>query len=425
MVGSLSMPNPANEQELKNLFALSPQLDWQRLQWQQLSQTGVPGARDQDWLHTPISAIFTNPTRPSLAQPMDDLSYESLSLHTDAYRLVFFDGKLQETLSDSIPAVTITSMAALSAEQSEQLRRSVNADPLCWLIDGMATTGVYVEIAAEQALDKPLYLFHLNSGNQGEVCSYRHHVHLKAQANATIIEHHVSLDLGGGTSLARLTLAVDDRAECEHIKLVEEGENQQHFAHNDINVAANAQATSHVLMLAGRMTRHQTSSALLGSEADIAMNSLALPTDDQVVETRTYLQHQASHCESNQQHKLIGQGRSKSTFDGMILVSPDAIQTNGQMDNHNLLLSDEARVFCRPKLEIYADDVKCSHGATTGELNPEQLFYMQARGINETQARQMLIQAFARDVLDAVSLKAVRDHAWQRVSARLTPVSQD
>ncbi|CAH0535750.1 FeS cluster assembly protein SufD [Vibrio stylophorae] len=421
MAGSLSS-NKAQMQplaSLEQLVAQSASYVWQQAAAQKLFEQGLPERRAPQWQHTSLSDLLVSPIHPCVSQTLNHDLFAQLNLPVDGYRLVFFDGQYQVRLSDWISHAKVTVLNELDDLQGQSLRDAISEDALSLLVDAVATAGAYIQLPSEKTLDKPIYLIHINSGNCGEMCAYRHHVCLHAGAKATVIEHHLSLNGSGGASVSRLTMDLAKGSHCDHIKLVEAGENQQHFAHNDIQLAASASAKSHLFLLSGKLIRHQTSSRLAGENGNASMNTLALPIGTQRIETRTLLEHQAAHCESEQLHKLIGQGQSQSVFDGMIWVSPDALKTNGQMDNHNLLLSEDARILCQPKLEIYADDVKCSHGATTGEIDPEQLFYLQARGIERRQAEQMLIHAFAADVVLSMNHDKVREHVLARVTELL------
>lgn len=149
------------------------------------------------------------------------------------------------------------------------------------------------------------------------------------------------------------------------------------------------------------------------------MNSLLLPVGREICDTRTYLEHNKGHCESRQLHKVMVRERGKAIFNGMIKVAKHALKTDGQMTNNNLLLSHLAEVDTKPQLEIYADDVKCSHGATVGRIDAEQLFYLQSRGINQADAQQMIIFAFAAEVTEAIHNEAIRKQVLARIAERL------
>lgn len=404
---------------LTRLSGLVGLRNWQQRGWHSLLDAGLPGESHEDWKYTSLLDFLKLPYCKPAKSNVHGISFESLSMVFDCYRLVFFDGEFQYDLSDDIPHTNIRLWETLSDTELDPMFDSLEQDTVSQLSDASATTGVVIDIEKGTRLDKPIYLFHLNSGASGELCSYRHHVKLAPQSQCNLYEHHTSLAQGGGVTCSRLTANVGENAHYSHFKLVEESKQQHHFGHNDITLAKNSQVRSHVFMLEGKLTRHTTSSSLQGSGGNAELNSLALPKQDQVFDTRTYVRHASSHCDSNQTHKIIGKDNGVGVFNGSILVDKHAIKTNGQMDNHNLLLSDEAQVNSKPQLEIYADDVKCSHGATTGQIDQNQVFYMQARGIPLQQAEKMITFAFAAELTDTIENDDIRQHIIRRIEQKL------
>ncbi|MDN3679684.1 Fe-S cluster assembly protein SufD [Vibrio tapetis subsp. quintayensis] len=400
---------------LTRLSGLVGQSSWQQSHWQSLLKLGLPDERHEDWKYTSLADFVQLPyCKPSHGN-VHGISFESLSMVFDCYRLVFFDGEFQHDLSDEIPNVDYELMTAETFDYGA----AIAPDMVSLLAEASATTGVHVRVRNNTQVKKPIYLFHLNSGGLGEWCSYRHHIELGQGAQCEVYEHHTSLALGGGVTCSRLSCEVGNGANYRHFKLVEESQQQHHFAHNDVMAQRDSQVRSDVFMLEGQLTRHSTSATLQGAGGYAQLNSLALPKQEQVFDTRTYIQHASPHCDSDQTHKIIGKDNGIGVFNGSILVDKHAIKTNGQMDNHNLLLSDLAQVNSKPQLEIYADDVKCSHGATTGQIDPSQVFYLRARGIPLAQAEKMITFAFAGELTDAIENDDVRQHIIRRIEQKL------
>ncbi|SON49813.1 Fe-S cluster assembly protein SufD [Vibrio tapetis] len=400
---------------LTRLSGLVGQSSWQQSHWQSLLKFGLPDERHEDWKYTSLVDFVQLPyCKPSHGN-VHGISFESLSMVFDCYRLVFFDGEFQHDLSDEIPNVDYELMTAETFDYGT----AIAPDMVSRLAEASATTGVHVRVRNNTQVKKPIYLFHLNSGGLGELCSYRHHIELGQGAQCEVYEHHTSLALGGGVTCSRLSCEVGNGANYRHFKLVEESQQQHHFAHNDVMAQRDSQVRSDVFMLEGQLTRHSTSATLQGAGGYAQLNSLALPKQEQVFDTRTYIQHASPHCDSDQTHKIIGKDNGIGVFNGSILVDKHAIKTNGQMDNHNLLLSDLAQVNSKPQLEIYADDVKCSHGATTGQIDPSQVFYLRARGIPLAQAEKMITFAFAGELTDAIENDDVRQHIIRRIEQKL------
>lgn len=393
--------------------------DWQKNQFAKAKSVGLPSAKEEGWKYTSLEHFYSLPLQSAALQSAENISYEGLSLGIDAYRLVFFDGHFSARCSDWIPKVRVTPLNVLTAVETYELSRSVRADAFTYLTDATASGGVLIEVEPNTQVTKPIYLLHISSGQNGEVCSYRHHIEMAPLSELEVIEHHISLEQGGGVTLSRLTSYIGEGANYQHTKLIEESKQQHHFGHNDIRLQRDAKANSTAVLLSGLLVRHQTSSELSGDNGELAMNSVAMPKDEQTFDSRTYLKHNAPHCRSEQMHKIIGRDKGNAVFDGMIYVDPVALKTDGQMDTHSLLLSDHAQVNCKPQLEIYADDVKCSHGATTGQMDKNQIDYMRARGINQEQAEQMLMSAFVCEVADKIRHPSLRSYVNTKLADSL------
>ncbi len=395
-------------------------LDWQKKQFLRAEAIGMPTKKDENWKYTSLESFNELSLRSAEFQSaelrsVENISYEGISLGIDAYRLVFFDGHFSARCSDWIPKVRVTPLNVLTPVETYELSKAISPDAFTYLTDASATAGVLIEIESDTQVTKPIYLLHISSGQTGEVCSYRHHIELGSLSELEVIEHHVSLKQGGGVTMSRISQCIQQGATYHHTKLIEESKQQHHFGHNDIRSHRDSKASTTSIMLSGQLIRHQTSSELCESNSDIEMNSLCMPTGEQTFDTRTYLKHNASHCQSKQLHKIIGRDKTNAVFEGIIYVDPVALKTDGQMDNHSLLLSDHAQVNCKPQLEIYADDVKCSHGATTGQLDQNQIDYMRARGIKRNAAENMLVSAFAFEVAHKIRNDELRRYVVNKL----------
>ncbi len=424
MAGSLTIDKPTPTQKLQDLV---PNTLWHRAHWHDFVTQGLPTAKDEDWKYTAkaLERFLKRDYAVPQSLRMRDGQLETLLeayWQEESYKLVFINGRFSVRLSDWIPKVDVQCIEHRFDDLDFIHDSAVQSEVFAALTNATAQGGVTIDIPAKLEVDKPIHMIHYHSGYKGEVSSVRHHVTLGDLATCEIIEQHISLDHAEAVTLSRLTIDVGNGANVEHTKLVEEGPQQQHFGHNDIKLGRDANASSHTFMLTGQLIRHHTSGLLGHPGSHIEMNSLGIPGDDQKYDTRTYLRHQSAHCTSEQLHKMVGCQTGQGVFDGMIYVAEGALKTDGQMDNHNLLLSDHSRVDSRPKLEIYADDVKCSHGATTGQLDPDQIFYLQARGISKHEAEKIITHAFAAEVCDKVGHKGIRKFLHDRLNVQLEAI---
>ena len=385
---------------------------------QQVLRLGLPTRRHEEWKYTPLDGL-TAGTFVSLRDGIDAARRDALALPVEALRLVFVNGVYSPALSDEICDSGFT-IAIDNAR--EALPAPVQPEVFLHLTESLSETVTRIAVARNQRPEKPLLLMHITRGAEGEAVNtahYRHHITLAQGAEATVIEHYVSLDEARHFTGSRLTAEVADNARLHHVKLAFENPQSYHFAHNDIRLAQDAGADSHSFLLGAAVLRHHTSARLDGENTALALNSLAMPVGKEVCDTRTWLEHNKGYCTSRQLHKTIVNDKGRAVFNGLINVAKRADKTDGQMTNNNLLLGRLSEVDTKPQLEIYADDVKCSHGATIGRIDDEQLFYLRSRGIGEQAAQQMIIYAFAAELTEAVSDEALREQVMARIGQRL------
>ncbi len=235
-------------------------------------------------------------------------------------------------------------------------------------------------------------------------------------SQASVVEAHA--DAGAGEPVfvnAVVDVQVGAGAMLDHVKLQQQGATSFHLASMFVRTGRAGTFTSHAITLGGRIARNDIVSVLDGEGAECTLNGLYVAGGDSLVDTHTTIDHAKPHCPSHEVYKGILTGRARAVFNGKIIVRPDAQKTDAKQTNKALLLTDDAQINTKPQLEILADDVKCTHGATVGQLDEDALFYLKARGIGAIDARNMLIHAFAGDVLDGVKSEEVRQAAMARV----------
>ncbi|MRS16875.1 Fe-S cluster assembly protein SufD [Enterobacteriaceae bacterium RIT691] len=415
------LPNSSNAlQQWHHLFEAqghvrTPQAE-QHLQ--QMLRLGLPTRKQENWKYTPLDGLLNQ----RFVAAEDDISAEqcaALALPMDALRLVFVNGQYRAALSD---ALSHSGYSVVVDTAYEALPAPVQPDVFLHLTESLAQTVTQIHVARNQRPAKPLLLMHITQGSAGDemnTAHYRHHLVLEQGAEATVIEHYASLNENRHFTGSRLTMQVADNAHLQHIKLAFENPQSYHFAHNDIQLGQDASAHSHSFLLGGAVLRHNTSTQLNGENTTLRINSLAMPVKNEVCDSRTWLEHNQGYCNSRQLHKTIVSDKGRAVFNGLINVAKHAIKTDGQMTNNNLLLGRLAEVDTKPQLEIYADDVKCSHGATVGRIDDEQLFYLRSRGIAQQAAQQMIIYAFAAELTEALGDEAIRQQVLARIGQRL------
>jgi len=415
------LPNSSNAlQQWHRLFEARGESRSEQAQQhlQQMLRLGLPTRKHENWKYTPLDGLLNGEFVTRLAE-VSPAQRDALALNVDALRLVFVDGQFRAELSDS----TLDSGFEIAINDDRQsLNAPVQPEVFLHLTESLAQSVTHIRVKRNQRPVKPLLLMHITQGlNGGEIntAHYRHHLELAEGAEATVLEHYVSLNDTRHFTGARLTMSVAANARLHHIKLAFENPVSHHFAHNDMLLGQDAAVFSHSFLLGGAVLRHNTSTQLSGENTTLRINSLAMPVNAEVCDTRTWLEHNKGYCNSRQLHKTIVSDKGRAVFNGLIKVAQHAIKTDGQMTNNNLLLGRLAEVDTKPQLEIYADDVKCSHGATVGRIDDEQMFYLRSRGIDKQAAQKMIIYAFAAELTEALDDEALTQQVLSRIGQRL------
>lgn len=421
-----NLPQAGNSHAMQQLYRLfesqgGEQSSHAHAHWQQVLRLGFPHAKLENWKYTPVAPLLGNQFFSPASQTVSREQIDALALPLASYRLVFIDGRLSAELSDS--ELGDFQVEAIPASRAGMLPEPIQSEVFLHLTESLSEQPQLIRVAAGKQVDKPLYLLHLSTGRDAakeiNTAHHRYHVQIERGAQVEVIEHYVSLGEQGHFTGTRLTVEIGDNAEFTHCKLAFESQASYHFAHNDLVVGRDAKVTSHSFLLGAGLTCHNTSAQLNGENSVLNINTLVLPIGKEICDTRTYLEHNKGYCLSRQLHKVIVHDSAKAVFNGMIKVAKHALKTDGQMTNNNLLLSKQAEVDTKPQLEIYADDVKCSHGATVGRIDDEQLFYLRSRGIDVAAAEQMIIFAFAAALTEALGDETLRNVVLARIAGRL------
>ena len=386
--------------------------------WQQLMRLGLPTRKQENWKYTPLDTLLAQQFVLPQPQTLSAEQVDALALPLNAVRLVFVDGRFQPELS--VREYDLFEIQHVAAAERGPLPAPVQPEVFLHLTESLAEEVTTLRLARGKVATRPLYLLHITSGQDAAMNTvhHRHHLQLEESAEAQVIEHYVSLNDAAHFTGARFTMTVADNARLTHTKLAFESAKSYHFAHNDVVIGRDAQVTTTSFLLGAGLSRHNTSAQLNGENTMLSINSLALPVNQEVCDTRSYLEHNKGHCMSRQLHKTIVRDKGRAVFNGMIKVAQHALKTDGQMTNNNLLLGRLAEVDTKPQLEIYADDVKCSHGATVGRIDEEQMFYLRARGISEDAAQRMIIHAFAAELTEALEDSVLRQAVLERIAIR-------
>jgi len=425
------------EFEARDGTATAEGTDWlepvRRAAIARFARTGFPPARDEEWRFTPIGPIVQGRWRPATGGP-GELSRGQLAPfvfgHADWTTLVFVNGVYSEALSAIgalPPGVRVASLAdALRADGASlhaHLTRHapIEGSPFTALNTAFLAEGGVVHVGAGVDLAAPVHLLFVATAEAGGTVSHpRNLVVVERGARASIIESYVTLAPGQGYWTNPVTeVAVAAGAWVEHTRIQRESEQAYHVGLTYVDQQRDSHYRSFSLAMGGALARHNLHVRLNGENVETLMYGLYVTRGDQVADNHTAIYHDQPNCRSWEVYKGILDGRSRAVFNGKVFVRPEAQKTDAKQTNRNLLLSDGARVNTKPQLEIFADDVKCTHGATVGRLDEVARFYARSRGIPAAAAERLLIYAFAAEVVDEVALAPVREELDRLVLERL------
>lgn len=388
---------------------------------QALETRGFPSRKDEDWQYTPLNDVLKADYATPAAGSIDASQIEALRPPFAASVQVLVDGVWQPDLSDGLPkGVTLASIEQVDELTLKRWQQLATVERDAFELMNLALLERGVQLSATGMVDLPVVLLHLYTQSNG-IAAPRHLLRIESQAQLSLIEIHATLQDGAALSVPVMETDVASGGILRHVKLQQVSDQAFHMAHHFLRQQAGSDSASMYAALGGAVSRHMTHACLLGENANADINSAGLATGTQVMDSRTYTGHDVPNCTSRQLHKLVVDDAARGVFDGMIRVARGAQKTDGLMDNKNLLLGPKAKVDAKPRLEIYADDVKCSHGSATGQLDRDQVFYLRARGISEADARLLITTAFLTEPVESISNDAVRHWLHDLLAAKLNP----
>ena len=378
-------------------------------------ERGFPTARDEEWKFTSVAPIAAMEFRRVGEGPRVTAGMIEPFLFTDAFRLqaVVVNGQLSAGLSSlsGLPdGVTISSLGEALSAQPPLEGPSLKSDhPFVLLNTAFCVGGVFIHIAPKTVLAEPIHVLFVSApGAAPALVAPRLFVVAGEQSQASIVENYAGIGATPVLTTAVTEVLMGPGAVVDHVKIQREPAAAFHMASMFVHLHRASTFASRAITFGGRIARNDITATLAGDGAECTLNGLYVADGETLVDTHTTIDHAMPHCPSHEVYKGILAGKAKGVFNGKIIVRPDAQKTDAKQTNKALLLSADATINTKPQLEIFADDVKCTHGATVGQLDDDQLFYLRARGIHLKDARNILIHAFASDVLNGIRHDAVR-----------------
>jgi Fe-S cluster assembly protein SufD len=385
-------------------------------------EAGFPTPKDEEWRQTRVDPITSTRFARGEYRPgsISRAELDALALgNLDCPRIVLVNGRFAEDLSDldALPeGVAVTGLAAAFDSRPDRIEphlgsvQAPSGTPFAALNTAALDDGVVVTVEAGNALRSPIQIVHLSESNGTPVAVHpRTLVVVGERAEAELIETYASRNGGEYLTNAVTEVSLGAGANLYHDRVQWESRSAFHVGAIHTCLARNANYVGHNISFGAALARHDIGGKLDGEGAEATLNGMYLVRGEQHVDNHTTLEHASARCPSHELYKGILADRAKAVFNGRIIVREGAQKTDAKQSNRNLLLSDDALVHTRPQLEIYADDVRCTHGATVGQLEDDALFYLRARGIGAAEARSILIYAFASDVLDRIRHAPLRD----------------
>ena len=387
---------------------------------------GFPNMKQEAWRFTSVAPIaegsFELAAPPARVPQLDDI--RPFLLFEAGYRLVFVDGFFQPSLSTPF-FDDVQSLAHVVTHRQDLVRQylgkyaATQDRPFSALNTAFVNEGAFVHVPAKATLAEPVQLLFLASGDTPVVSHPRNLVVIGREARASIVETYASLGQGSYWTNSVTEIVVEDGARVDYHRVQRESARAYHVGTTQTHQGRDSTVHVHTVAFGAALSRHDIGTVLAGSGGTLILNGLYLLAGQQHADHHTTIDHAAHHCQSHEYFNGVLDDKSRGVFTGRIIVRPGAQKTDSKQTNNNLLLSTDAHADSQPQLEIYADDVKCTHGSTVGPLDPRALFYLRSRGVGEVEARRLLTYGFAAEILGRMDVASLRAQLDRIVRERL------
>ncbi len=386
---------------------------------------GVPTVKHEEWKYTRVGSLLQSPLEVQAPDHVSEADINTFRLPGDAYEIFVINGRFS---SGSAPeGMTVSSLGIEANGRFKNIidkhlgtSSKYHQDGINAMNTAFAEHGLFIFIDKGKKIDKPVYIYYVNDNRAVPTLSLpRALVYVSAAAEVEISEHYVSLGQNDSFTNQVTEVVVEQDAMVNYYKIQNEGPNASQVSTTQFTQTGKSLTNATTISLSGNIIRNNLNMVMEAEYGESHMYGLYLLDGKTHVDNHTIVDNVMPNCFSNELYKGIMDGESTGVFNGKIFVRKDAQKTNAYQSNKNVLLTDTASVNTKPQLEIFADDVKCSHGCTIGKLDEEALFYLRARGIGEKSAKSLLLHAFAVDILDNIKSEPLRDYVDKLISERL------
>ncbi len=390
---------------------------------------GFPTPRDEAWKSTNLPPLIAScKTAPGPTSPLSSDVRSSIELGVDGWTIVFVNGRFDagsSRISDTPDGLVVSSIADAIEDGDEALHNHVSTiagfedQAFTALNTAFLTDGAYIRATNGTIVKRPVHVVYLSDSE--DATTYPRSLFIAEEnSQLTIVETFYGLNNGAYTTNHVAEIIVENNATLDHYKVGLESDRAVHVSNMKAHQSRTSNFTSHSISIGGAFVRNDVSTALDGDACESTVNGLYVLNGSQHCDNYTLLEHRQPNCPSHELYKGILDGNSRAVFRGKIHVHQIAQKTDAYQQNKNVLLSEDARVNTKPQLEIYADDVKCSHGATIGQIDEDALFYLQTRGISRETAQRTLLEAFAGDILSRIKIDGLREALTDRVLHKIS-----
>lgn len=397
--------------------------DFRKRAIDQFVELGFPGTDEEEWRFTNVAPVAKFHAKLSQKPIAEEITNEVLLkipfIRLGCITLVFVNGHYSATLStkveekDGIYIGTFTNFLNKDANYLREFvadKRMEISDAFTALNFALFNDGAMIVVPSGSEVQKPIHIVHISHGKEsGNSAHIRNIIHAGRDSKVNVIETYISLDSESTFTNSFTEVVADDGANVEIIRCLLENQNSYNIGSTISFLGNSVKFGSHSIALGGKIARHTIKSKLNGQFIDAVFSGIYMGRDSQVIDHHLTVEHVQPNCGSHEYFNGILTDKAHGIFNGKIHVHPNAVKTDAKQTNKNLLLSEDATVNSQPQLEIYADDVKCTHGATVGKLDQNAIFYLRSRGIDQSRARKMLIFAFASEILEHISLSSARE----------------
>lgn len=392
---------------------------------------GFPTKKDEAWKYTSLKSILKDDYSvfPKQENAIEFKDVKKYFLHeVDTYKLVFIDGKFSSFLSSTThEGIDVCLLSSVLSKPKYKLildtyynQIAPKDESLTSLNTAFAQEGAYIRVSKSKVADKPIEVVYLSTGNESALMVQpRNLIVVEENAHVQIIERHQSINSNPVLTNSVTEIFAAKRAIVDYYKIQNDNQTANLIDNTYIAQKQESRVAVHTFSFGGNITRNNLNFYHQGERIDSTLKGVTIIGDKQHVDHYTLVHHATPNCESHQNYKTILGDSSTGVFNGKIYVEKEAQKTDAFQQNNNVLTSDKATINAKPQLEIFADDVKCSHGCTIGQLDEDALFYMQQRGIPKKEARALLMFAFSNEVLDSVKIPALKQRVTKIIANKL------